>query len=224
MIRKVLGTFLLLFFAELTFSQTNKGDWVDSVYNSLTLEQRLGQLFIMPTYGSGNEQHLTIIKNTIDRYTLGGVKIMEGNAQNISRTNNDLKNHANLPLLSFITITNGFQSTVHKAPAAPSLTTLGALQSDSLKEALAKATQRQMTLLGSNLAMLDVFEPTNANLNKTYSEWVNLLQGQNLELVLGAYPGLFDPKSKLDSEGLRSFTALLKDKIKIFINNLIKQP
>lgn len=155
MIRKVLTTFFLLFLAELSIAQSIKTEWVDSVYQTLTLDQRLGQLFIFPAHGFGNQQHINVIKGIIDRYTLGGIKILDGSAESVIRLNQELSNSTTLPLISAINVTGGLGRTLQNTTISPKPLTLGALQSDTIISEVAKITSIELKQLGLNMAIQD---------------------------------------------------------------------
>ncbi len=155
MIRKVLSTFLLLFLAANSQSQTlndRENVWVDSVYKSLTLDQRLGQLFIFPTHGNGNDTHVNAIKNIIDRYTLGGIHFLDGAPKSVVQKVKYLQQQTELPLITSIDVDKGLGEVLENALHMPNALTMGAITSDSLIYSLGRELGRQLHLLGINMA------------------------------------------------------------------------
>lgn len=47
--------------------------WVDSVFNSLSFEERLGQLFMVAAYSNKGAAHVNSISKLIKEENLGGV-------------------------------------------------------------------------------------------------------------------------------------------------------
>src|SRR6186997_1167765 len=52
--------------------------WVDSVFNSLTPDQRLGQLFMVAAYSNRDLKHVQEIRELIEKYNIGGLIWMQG--------------------------------------------------------------------------------------------------------------------------------------------------
>ena len=47
--------------------------WVDSVYQSMSLDQKIGQLFTPMVFSKKNDDHFDEIKNLIEKYHIGGI-------------------------------------------------------------------------------------------------------------------------------------------------------
>ena len=46
--------------------------WVDSVFNSLTLRERIGQLMMISAYSNQGTEHINAISGQIKKYNIGG--------------------------------------------------------------------------------------------------------------------------------------------------------
>src|ERR1700740_3178045 len=57
---------------------TSQNKWVDSVFNSLTPDQRLGQLFMVAAYSNKDLKHAKEIKDLVVNYNIGGLIWMQG--------------------------------------------------------------------------------------------------------------------------------------------------
>lgn len=55
-----------------TSDATAQQKWVDSVYNSLSLEERIGQLY-MASIWSQNDREADSVRKWIDKYHIGGL-------------------------------------------------------------------------------------------------------------------------------------------------------
>ena len=81
---------LPLFFAFLLFSfyilpkrknaidEARMNKWVDSVFNSLTPDQRLAQLFMVAAYSNKDMKHVKELHHLISKYNIGGLIWMQG--------------------------------------------------------------------------------------------------------------------------------------------------
>src|SRR5690554_7460339 len=87
--RKILFAFILFFGSYIGFSQEvnplivkddfeNQKKWVDSIYDNMTLQEKLGQLFMVDIFSSDPKSKSDRIKNLITEYHLGGVIFSKG--------------------------------------------------------------------------------------------------------------------------------------------------
>ena len=60
--------------------------WVDSIYNSLSLEQKIGQLFMIAAYSGGEKYNRQTIEKLIPQTFIGGL-IFARHCRSASRTN-----------------------------------------------------------------------------------------------------------------------------------------
>ena len=71
--------------------------WVDSVFNALTPEERLGQLFMVAAYSNRDEKHYQEIDKLIAEYNIGGLIFFQGGAYRQARLNNRYQSKAKVP-------------------------------------------------------------------------------------------------------------------------------
>lgn len=84
--RALLTAFTILFFAANAIAQTkrSKADlaarnfWVDSVYNKLSEEERIGQLFMVAAYSGGKNYNEGLIDTLLNAHQVGGLIFMQG--------------------------------------------------------------------------------------------------------------------------------------------------
>lgn len=60
------------------FLVETKNTWVDSVLNNMTLEEKIGQLFMIAAYSNKDEVHYKEIENYIEKYKIGGLIFFQG--------------------------------------------------------------------------------------------------------------------------------------------------
>ena len=52
--------------------------WVDSIYSSMSLDEKLGQLFMVAAYSNKGASHSYAIQNLISNYKIGGLIFFQG--------------------------------------------------------------------------------------------------------------------------------------------------
>ena len=57
---------------------TSEEVWVDSVFNSLSADERIGQLFMIRAHSDKSEEHIRSIEKLIKEYKIGGVCFFQG--------------------------------------------------------------------------------------------------------------------------------------------------
>ena len=64
--------FTILFAATLLYAQPQQ-TWVDSIYTQMTLEQKIGQLFMVMAYPDGNTSKRMATSKQIQAQHIGGI-------------------------------------------------------------------------------------------------------------------------------------------------------
>ncbi|MDF1518183.1 MAG: glycoside hydrolase family 3 N-terminal domain-containing protein, partial [Lutibacter sp.] len=108
MIKKLLFLFLLLNCAFLEAQnvdplQTNdvvaQQKWVDSLMNHMTLDEKIGQLFMVQAYSNLDEKHRIFIDSLIENYHIGGLIFMQGTPEKQAVLTNNYQSNSKIPLL-----------------------------------------------------------------------------------------------------------------------------
>ncbi|MFQ3351796.1 MAG: beta-N-acetylhexosaminidase, partial [Candidatus Marivariicella framensis] len=55
--------------------------WVDSIYNSISLKEKIGQLFIPMVFSNGDSVHLKKTLDLVKKYKIGGLIFSKGNSK-----------------------------------------------------------------------------------------------------------------------------------------------
>ncbi len=207
MFRKVLGTISFVFISTLTLAQPTdeqQRQWVDSVYNTLTFEQRIGQMLFITAYGSGNEKHHDAVASLIRKYNIGGLVFTEGNATQQVELTNRYQKIADVPLLIGINSNRGLGSILSETLQLPNNLTLGALQDDKIIYDLAYQLGQQMKVMGIHFAISPSgIMASEKYYSNTFGTDPNLvankalaytkgLQANGVMSVAKYYPGYFD--------------------------------
>ena len=89
---------LTILATNLLFAQP-KQIWVDSTYQSLTLDQKIGQLFMPMVFSQGDQRHYQQISEDLRKYHLGGIIFSKGTIAEQVRLTNLFQNESKVPLL-----------------------------------------------------------------------------------------------------------------------------
>jgi beta-N-acetylhexosaminidase len=73
--------------------------WVDSVFTSLTPDQRLGQFFMVAAYSNREKAHIDRIERLVRNQGIGGVMFLQGGPKRQALLTNRLQAAAKVPLL-----------------------------------------------------------------------------------------------------------------------------
>mgnify|MGYP002621568621 FL=1 len=123
-------------------------DWVDEEYLSLSEDERLGQLFIVALYTNKGASHISSVRNLVDSEKIGGLILMQDNAEQLITLVNEFQKKSKIPLLIGMDAEWGiFQriATAHKFPWA---ITLGAIQDKNLISELSAKIAEDATRMG----------------------------------------------------------------------------
>ena len=99
MIKKVFVSFFLCLLWQMTFSQSVRTQWVDSVYNGLNSGEKIGQLFLVPVSSKTDQRTISEIENLVKSHEIGGLIFKDLPASEQARLSNHFQSIAKVPLL-----------------------------------------------------------------------------------------------------------------------------
>lgn len=73
--------------------------FIDSLYNTLTLNEKIGQLLFVAAYSNRGDYHLKNLKKKVQKYGLGGLIFFQGGPKRQIRMVNELQSVSRIPLL-----------------------------------------------------------------------------------------------------------------------------
>ncbi|MFN8353507.1 MAG: glycoside hydrolase family 3 N-terminal domain-containing protein [Spirosomataceae bacterium] len=82
-----------------TLQVFSASSWADSILNTLTDEQKIGQLFMVSAYSSGVEMNASRIEKLINEYNIGGVIYFKGDPVAQANLTNRYQSISKVPLL-----------------------------------------------------------------------------------------------------------------------------
>ncbi len=129
-------------------NDTDCNNWVDSVYNSMTLEEHVGQLFMMVVSPELSVNNETIIQKLIVDNHIGGILFQKGDAEAQAAVTNFCQENAKTPLLIALDGEWGLSMRLENTIQFPKNMTLGAMSDDSLIYCYGKEVGRECREMG----------------------------------------------------------------------------
>ena len=148
--RKIYLLLTLLLWCFVAAAQTEEDQWVDSVYNSLTNEQRVGQL-INVRANLPNKPYFAEVQGLIERYNIGGVTFFRTDAEPLLKQVNEWQTMAQTPLMVAIDGEWGLGMRLNDGMSYPYQMTLGAIQNQELIGEMGRQIAEQCRRIGINV-------------------------------------------------------------------------
>ena len=249
---KILLVFILPFFLKnISIAQNSDPPFlkylynqrVDSVMNTLSIEEKIAQLIWIDAYSNHNLSYDVNLSNLIKRTGIGGVIFFEGNAPKQTEMINYFRELTKVPLIFATDGEWGLGMRLDGVMKFPFQMTLGAIQNDSLIYEMGSAIAGQFKRAGLNINLAPVADvnsnPDNPVINfRSFGEepdnvsrkslmYMKGLQDNGIISVAKHFPGHGDTqvdshinlpvidhtKSRLDSVDLVPFKTLIENGI-----------
>ena len=136
----------LLVSQEISLNENSNNQWVDSIYKSLSLEERIGQLFI--NWVSPEQSDFEQIEKLVVEDKIGGLIFSIGNPHSHIEWMNKFQSRAKTPLLIAMDAEWGPAMRLDDVFAYPWNMTLGAIQDNKIIKAISKRIAEQNKSLG----------------------------------------------------------------------------
>lgn len=141
------------------FSQTSKNPlitadfeaqkkWVDSVYSSLSLAEKIGQLYMVQVMSNQDKSTKNKVINLIKNYHIGGIIYSNGGPVRQAKLNNELQALSKTPMLIGMDAEWGLSMRLDSTYAFPWNMTLGAIKDNALVEQAGRHTGEHCKRLG----------------------------------------------------------------------------
>jgi beta-N-acetylhexosaminidase len=152
MLKKVFLYFLLVLGVSVEcFAQPVKEAWIDSVFNSLSIDEKIGQLFMVAIPARIDEAGISKIENQIKSKEIGSVVFDSLGPVQQAKFTNRFQAISEIPLLiaqdAPIGLGQRRDSTIH----FPDPYIIGAARNDSMAYLVGKEMARKMKLLGAHM-------------------------------------------------------------------------
>ena len=112
--------------------------WVDSVYKSMSLQERIGQLFMVDVFSSDPKAKTDAIKTLIRNHHIGGVIFSKGGPMRQAKLNNEFQAASKVPLMIAMDAEWGLAMRLDSTYAFPWNMTLGAIKDNKIVEAVGR--------------------------------------------------------------------------------------
>ncbi|MBR5663468.1 MAG: hypothetical protein IKX01_01900 [Bacteroidales bacterium] len=140
----------MLLFGFVANAQDAEDRWVDSVYNSLTAEQRVGQLIYVRA-NLPNKTYFAEVQRLIEKYNIGGVTFFRTDAEPLLKQVNEWQSMAQTPLMVGIDGEWGLGMRLNDGISYPYQMTLGAIQDQELISEMGAQIAEQCRRIGINI-------------------------------------------------------------------------
>lgn len=152
----------------------NQEKWVDSIYNNLTLDEKIGQLFFVQAT-SKNKNNSEKILNNIKNFKIGGLIFSTGHPSIQANLTNKYQNASKTPLMISMDAEWGVGMRLDSVPKFPWNMSLGAIKNDLLIEKIGSEIGYQFKRLGIHMNFAPVIDintnPKNPIIgNRSYGE------------------------------------------------------
>jgi beta-glucosidase-like glycosyl hydrolase len=180
-------------------------EWVNAIYQNLSQDEKLGQLFIVALYTNKGEDYISNVRNIVNKEKIGGLILMQDDAAREINLVNEFQSKSKVPLMIGMDAEWGiFQriATAHKFPWAM---TLGAIQDKNLIAEMAAKIAKDCKRMGINWDFAPVVDvntnPNNPIIgNRSFGSEVNNvvnsalaysngLQDHNILAAIKHFPG-----------------------------------
>lgn len=144
----------------------NEGEvWAQKTLNSLTLEEKIAQFFMVATWSGKDEAHQAEIEKTIREQKIGGLIYFQGNRTNLKTSLTRMQAASKVPLLIGMDAEWGVAMRLSEEDRFPYAYTIGAADDPALTEQIAVAMAQECRELGIHINFAPVADVNSNPLN-----------------------------------------------------------
>ncbi len=147
--------------AKLPTLQNERKQWVDNIYNNLSLEQKIGQLFMVAAYSGGEKYNKEAIETLIKNNGIGGVIFMQGTPQAQAEQTNYYQSISDVPLLIAMDAEWGLGMRLKTIDNLPKQLMMGAMADSTIVYNVATTIAKQCKRLGVHIDFAPVIDVNN---------------------------------------------------------------
>jgi len=143
-----------------------KGEnWVDSVYNSLSQEEKIAQLIMVPAWSEKGPEHEKDLDSLVRNHKIGGIAFFQGGPNRQIKIINHLQSVSNVPIIMGIDAEWGLGMRLDSTMRFPYQIALGAIQNDKLIYQMGREIGRQLRSVGIQMNFAPVVDVNNNSAN-----------------------------------------------------------
>jgi len=132
--------------------------WVDSVYQTMSLDQKLGQLFMISAYSNKDSVHVNSVEKLIIEHKVGGVIFFQGGPVRQANLTNRFQSKSKIPLFIAIDAEWGLSMRLDSTFVHPWNMTLGAVQDLNLIEKVGESMGIESKRMGVHFNFAPVLD------------------------------------------------------------------
>ena len=164
--------------------------WVDSLYQNMNLDEKVGQLFFAMVFSKQDKKHFEEIKSLIENNHLGGLIFSLGSPDKQSKWLNEFQSVSKAPLLISMDAEWGVAMRLDSVVAFPWNMTLGAAKGDEVLRKIGQRIGEQERELGVHMSYTPVLDintnPKNPIIgNRSFGESSTLVARKGLAIMQG---------------------------------------
>ncbi len=164
--------------------------WVDSIYNQFSLEDKVGQLFMIPAYSNKDSVHFKSVEKLIKNYKIGGLIFFQGGPVRQAHLTNLFQSKSKTPLFIGIDGEWGLSMRLDSTYRYPWNMTLGAIQDSKLIEKVGDRMGKECKRMGIHFNFAPVLDintnPKNPIIgSRSFSENKVIVADRGIALMTG---------------------------------------
>lgn len=144
--------YIFLLFSLVSFGQKKSNlsqeVWVDSIYNQLSFDEKVGQLFMVAAYSNKDEAHNKSIDKLVEENKIGGLIFFQGGPVRQAKLTNRYQAKSKVPMFIGIDAEWGLSMRLDSTYRYPWNMTLGAVQDMKLIEKAGNQMAKQSKRMG----------------------------------------------------------------------------
>lgn len=139
--------------------------WVDSLMQTMTLKQKIAQLFMVSAYSNKNDAHTQEIHRLVSEYDVGGLCFFQGSPKKQVELTNIYQSAAKVPLLISMDAEWGVGMRLDSVLLFPKQMALGSIRHPEMIYKMGQEVARQFKALGMHVNFAPVVDVNNNPMN-----------------------------------------------------------
>ena len=122
--------------------------YADSLYARLSMDERIGQLYIVALYTNKDQNHISGVRKLVEQERIGGIILMQDDAEQEIALVNEFQKKSRVPMLFGMDAEWGLYQRIKTAHKFPWAMTLGAIQDNNLVYEMASKIAEDVKKMG----------------------------------------------------------------------------
>ncbi|MCH7413091.1 serine hydrolase [Belliella sp. R4-6] len=136
-------------------------DWVEATFQSMTLDEKIAQLIMIPAYSNKDQVHVDSISKLVSKYQVGGIIFFQGGPVRQAIMTNKLQEKAKIPLMISIDGEWGLGMRLDSTMSFPYQMSLGGISDEGLIYQMGKEIALQCRRVGVHVNFAPVVDINN---------------------------------------------------------------